>query len=113
MTYDTKVVGYAGIGLARGTLLKSDRQNTGEITELYIEPDFQGAGLGKELFKASWSELRKRGMSKLLVWALEENQKAVDFYRALGGQELTTTFNQFDNARLKKIAFQWTAGDQH
>jgi len=113
MTFDAKVVGYAGIGLARGTLPKSDRQKIGEITELYIEPDYQGVGLGKELFKASWGELRKRGMSELHVWALVENQKAIDFYCALGGQEVTTAYNQFDNERLKKIAFKWTARDQH
>lgn len=56
----------------------------GEIISIYFLPEYMGRGYGKALLKAAISELKKMGYSKVFLWVLEENQRARDFYEAMG-----------------------------
>ncbi len=94
--------GYASIGASRAS------GADGEIFELYLAPEFQGVGLGKRLFLAAQSELRRRGLTRLTVWALEENSMACDFYARLGGAPSNRSIEGFGGATLNKIAFTWS-----
>ena len=77
----TRVAGYANYGRNRARSLFYD----GEIYELYLRPEFQGLGFGRRLFTAARRDLAQSGLKSLVVWALSDNEPAVDFYRALGG----------------------------
>ncbi|MGO4840354.1 N-acetyltransferase family protein, partial [Rhizobiaceae sp. 2RAB30] len=79
-----EVAGYATIGRNRARELKQE----GEIYELYLKPEYQGIGLGTRLFGAARQRLRDHGLRGLVVWALEENVGALDFYAGAGGRDV-------------------------
>ncbi|MCB1485206.1 MAG: GNAT family N-acetyltransferase [Hyphomicrobiaceae bacterium] len=97
-----EVAGYATCGAAR-----SNGVYKGEIYELYIAPHFQGLGLGEHLFEACRSELDARSLDGLIVWALEDNPDAGDFYQRRGGRPSARSIQRFGPTRLGKIAYTW------
>src|SRR5690606_2343259 len=78
---DGEVVGYATLGRNRARELSQQ----GEIYEIYILPEFQGIGLGTRLFAAARNKLAARGLKGLVVWVLEDNTNALQFYEGAGG----------------------------
>lgn len=97
-----KVVGYASCGASRGNAVYK-----GEIFELYVSPLYQGLGLGEFLFEACRSQLDKRGLDGLLVWALEDNDTAASFYWRRGGRAVARSSVKFGTVSLGKIAYAW------
>jgi hypothetical protein len=43
------------------------------------------------------------------VWALSENETAVEFYRALGGKPVARSSEKFGSRVLDKVAFGWSS----
>jgi ribosomal protein S18 acetylase RimI-like enzyme len=99
------VAGYANYGRNRARSLAYD----GEIYELYLRPEFQGLGFGRRLFSAARRDLVQSGLRSLVVWALSDNEPAVEFYRALGGQAVARSSERFGTKVLDKVAFAWRA----
>ena len=56
----------------------------GEIVSIYLLPEYIGRGYGQHLFKVCVDELTKMGFDKILLWVLEENQRARKFYEKNG-----------------------------
>jgi len=98
-----EVVGYATIGRNRTSQIAAD----GEIYELYVMPEYQGVGLGSQLFEAAKSMLANHGMKGVVVWALEDNANACDFYYGKGGRDIAEGTESFDGRVIKKVAFVW------
>ena len=98
-----KVVGYATVGPNRVPALAQG----GEVYELYLQPEYQGVGLGRQLFLAARQELQAIGLKGALVWVLEENDAAIQFYRNAGGQDVAEGSETFDGRTLGKIAFAY------
>jgi ribosomal protein S18 acetylase RimI-like enzyme len=97
------VAGYATLGLNRAPALPQE----GEIYELYLRPEYQGIGLGKRLFTEARRLLSSLGCRGVVVWTLEDNDRAVQFYRQSGGRDVAEGTETFDGKRLGKIAFIW------
>lgn len=57
----------------------------GEVTDLYVVPDWQGQGIGRRLMGALFRELYDRGHSDAVIWVLEKNP-ARFFYEHMGGR---------------------------
>jgi GNAT superfamily N-acetyltransferase len=77
------VAGYATIG--------SSRQRgpfQGEIYELYLDPIYQGLGLGEHLFEGCRHALDMRRLNGLIVWALLDNTASAWRRWRLPGGEL-------------------------
>jgi ribosomal protein S18 acetylase RimI-like enzyme len=104
LEFDGPVVSYVLFGPCR--IRNSPRM--GEISELYVKPECQGASFGRSLFEEARRRLRARNLNGLLVWALAENALACGFYEAMGGKERFRTFETLGGVRLEKIAFHWT-----
>lgn len=98
-----KVSGYATLGRNRTRELRQE----GEIYELYLAPECQGIGLGRQLFNAARGRLRSSGLQGLVVWALEENTGALSFYEGRGGRDMAEGVETFEGKALRKIAFVW------
>ena len=96
------VAGYATIGSARQ---RSPYQ--GEIYELYLDPIYQGLGLGEHLFEGCRHALDMKRLNGLIVWALLDNTAACDFYWRRGGRPIASAFTKIGGARLEKVAFAW------
>jgi ribosomal protein S18 acetylase RimI-like enzyme len=97
-----EVVGYATMGAARRT---GGLAFDGEIYELYVQPEYQGLGFGTRLFRAARERLVANDRPRTLVWALADNERAVDFYRRRGGKSVATDQERFGAASLPKIGF--------
>ncbi len=97
------ITGYATLGLNRARSLPQE----GEIYELYLKPEYQGIGLGSKLFGEARRLLSSLGCKGMVVWTLEENERAVNFYTALGGIDIAEGSENFDNKAIRKLAFVW------
>jgi len=96
------VCGYATIGGAR-----QRGPYQGEIYELYLDPIYQGLGLGEHLFEGCRHSLDMRKLRGLIVWALLDNTAACDFYWRRGGRPVASAFTKIGGERLEKVAFTW------
>jgi ribosomal protein S18 acetylase RimI-like enzyme len=105
LQFGDDVAGYANYGRNRARSLFYD----GEIYEIYLKPEFQGLGFGRRLFSAARKDLAQSGLKSLVIWALSDNEAAVDFYRALGGRAVARSSERFGNKVLDKVAFAWQA----
>ena len=105
LSFGDRVAGYANYGRNRARSLQFD----GEIYELYLRPEFQGLGFGHRLFSAAKRDLIQSGLRSMVIWALSDNEPAVEFYRALGGRMVARSSERFGNKSLDKVAFAWPA----
>lgn len=96
-----EVVGYATYGRNRTGALPQG----GEIFELYLLPEYQGLGFGRRLFRAALQRLELIGAKGAIVWSIEDNDRAMDFYKAIGGKDVAEGTERFDGKVLNKVAF--------
>ncbi|MEM7214589.1 MAG: GNAT family N-acetyltransferase [Pseudomonadota bacterium] len=101
--FGEEVAGYVTLGPNRVSTLPFE----GEIYEIYLKPAYQGVGLGAKLFADARKELSHRGYKGLVVWALSENNSALDFYQNAGGRAVANGCEHFDHKKLEKTAFAW------
>jgi GNAT superfamily N-acetyltransferase len=95
------VAGYISYGRCRDRSLPAE----GEIDEFYLLPEYQGIGLGRRLFQAVRNDLRDKGMSRVAVWALADNERACAFYERMGGRSVARVEERIGGTPLAKIAY--------
>lgn len=98
------VAGYATLGLNRARALPQE----GEIYEIYLRPEYQGIGLGRQLFGEAKLLLKSLGCKGLIVWCLEDSDNAYRFFRSAGGRDIAEGMENFGEKELKKIGFVWS-----
>lgn len=98
---DRRIVGFASGGRCR-----SRGRWSGELFVLYVLPPWQGRGVGRALFDATYFELARRGHPDMLVWVLSTNP-ARRFYEHLGGEPAGENFCDIGGARLKEVGYGW------
>jgi len=104
MVFGEQIAGYANYGRNRARSL----QYQGEIYELYLRPEFQGLGFGRRLFGAAKRDLNLSGLKSIVIWALTDNDPALELYRAMGGRMVARSSEQFGSKTLDKVALGWT-----
>ncbi|UOQ92712.1 GNAT family N-acetyltransferase [Halobacillus shinanisalinarum] len=77
-----EAVGYANGGGLRG----EGAEKLAELYAIYILPNYQRSGLGKQLLKPVVQTCVDHSFEQMVVWVLEGN-KAVLFYKALGAEK--------------------------
>ncbi|HZP76855.1 MAG TPA: GNAT family N-acetyltransferase [Pseudolabrys sp.] len=105
LQFGDQVAGYSNYGRNRARSLSYE----GEVYELYLRPEFQGLGFGRRLFNAARKDLLQSGLKTMVVWALSDNEPAVEFYRALGGRAVARSSERFGSKVLDKVAYAWQA----
>jgi ribosomal protein S18 acetylase RimI-like enzyme len=95
------VAGYVSYGRCRDRSLPAD----GEIDELYLTPEYQGVGYGRRLFHAVRNDLRDRDMTRVVVWALADNERACGFYEGMGGRSVARIDERIGGVSLAKVAY--------
>ena len=96
-----EVVGYATFGRNRTAALPQ----AGEIYELYLKPEYQGVGLGSRLLAAALGRLEALYGEGTVVWAIEENDRAMRFYEGRGGRDVAEGTERFERRVLNKVAW--------
>jgi GNAT superfamily N-acetyltransferase len=80
---DGLIVGYATTSPGKDWWLPPP-EGAGEITNLYLDPDVIGTGVGSRLYDHAVADLRERGFNPLVVWAFRDNHRARRFYERKG-----------------------------
>lgn len=78
----------------------------GEVFTLYVAPDWQGRGIGRDLLGALFRRLYEAGMREAVIWVVAANP-ARWFYEALGGRRAAARRQSFAGAPLEEIAYAW------
>lgn len=78
---DGQIVGFASMCQYR----ESDADQTqGEISAIYLHPDYWRRGLGTKLCQSALLELKRMGFDEIFVWVVNDNNLARRFYESLG-----------------------------
>jgi ribosomal protein S18 acetylase RimI-like enzyme len=80
-----KVVGWVSVGPYRAD--EDERvpgPSCGEVAAIYALPEVWGLGVGRTLMAYGMGELRRRGLSPVLLWVLVANERARRFYERAG-----------------------------
>lgn len=56
----------------------------GEIVSIYLLPEYIGKGIGSQLINVCIDELEYLGYREILLWVLEDNNRARSFYEKHG-----------------------------
>ena len=72
-----KVVGFVSYGDFRDL-----DKRAGEIIALYVLNSYYGKGVGRQLMEAAFAALD--GSQEILLWVLEDNKRAIAFYKKMG-----------------------------
>ena len=72
------VIGFCSVGPARAN------EGWGEVYSIYVHPDGWGQGHGHALLRAGEEALADLGHHAALLWVLEQNRRARDFYQRQG-----------------------------
>jgi len=82
---DGSVVGWLGVGPYRADEGEDvPGPSCGEIAALYALPEVWGRGVGRRLLAYGLGELRRLGLSPVLLWVLVANERARRFYERAG-----------------------------
>ncbi|MFW9852014.1 MAG: GNAT family N-acetyltransferase [Candidatus Thorarchaeota archaeon] len=80
-TNDGKIVGF----VCGGKTFDKNLPYQGEVYSIYIIKEYQSKGLGTTLMKEAVKFLVNLGFKTMIVWVLEGNEQASQFYEKLGG----------------------------
>jgi GNAT superfamily N-acetyltransferase len=97
-----QIVGFVSGGPERS----GDRQYRGELDAIYLLPSHQWQGIGRRMAITLVNQLRREGMTTLLVWVLAANP-ACKFYERLGGQLVYEKPTTIGGTSLLEVAYGW------
>jgi GNAT superfamily N-acetyltransferase len=80
---DGVIIGYATTSPGKDWWLPPI-EGSGELTNLYLEPDAIGSGVGSALYDHAVADLRARGFNPFVGWAFRDNHRARRFYEGKG-----------------------------
>ncbi|WP_064092767.1 GNAT family N-acetyltransferase [Rossellomorea aquimaris] len=64
---DGRIVGFVSYGKER------TGEYEGELYALYLLKDYQGKGIGKDLFTSAVTSLKNQGFNSMFIWVLKDN----------------------------------------
>ncbi|KAB2914614.1 MAG: GNAT family N-acetyltransferase [Dechloromonas sp.] len=76
---DSQIIGWISVGAGRD----DDSKTEGEVYAIYVHPANWSHGIGRKLMERGEDELWGRGVSRIVLWVLEANRQARQFYEAL------------------------------
>lgn len=97
------IVGYGSCGPNRSSDLPGIG---GEVHALYVDPEAQSQGLGRQLMAAMTDDLLTRRHRSLCVWVLSDNPSRW-FYAHMGGRLTAQEKIQFAGTDLLQLAYVW------
>jgi len=99
-----EIVGYASGGENRGQEIASKF----ELYAVYVRPEHQGNGIGRQLLHAVAKSLFRQSAGSLFVWVLTINP-FLPFYERLGGRRGSTGKIDLGGTPFEMVAYLWDA----
>jgi GNAT superfamily N-acetyltransferase len=78
----------------------------GEVFTLYVQPEFHGQGIGRQLLAAAFQAMRESGLERALIWVLSGNPGRY-FYEAMGGTVIAERTACLWRTQLAQTAYGW------
>ncbi len=97
------IVGFGNCGAQRDPTLPF----AGEIFTLYVAPDAQNRGVGRQLTSALFERLLHNGKRSALIWVIRANPSRF-FYEHLGGKFVLTRRIRVGGEMVEAIAYGWS-----
>ncbi len=69
-----------------------------EIGLLYILKEYQGLGIGKNLFNLAYNKIKEKGYSRFFISCNKYNQNAQKFYEKMGGKTVEIDEDNIDKS---------------
>jgi ribosomal protein S18 acetylase RimI-like enzyme len=98
---DGDILGFGSCGACRG-----EPNFTAEVFTLYVAPDWQNQGIGRQLLLAMFRRLFAKGHGSVVIWVLRENP-ARFFYQRLGGKEVRRKLLPFNGMQVPATGYGW------
>lgn len=94
------------VGLAMGVPAEGC-ERTGEVSARYVQPAWQGRGVGRRLVQMAAAWLHARGFTALHIAVLAANAPARKFYEAIGG--VVVAQREFDEygCMMAGVVYGW------
>jgi ribosomal protein S18 acetylase RimI-like enzyme len=96
------VVGFGNCGAQRGAVPGL----AGEIFTLYVAPEHQGRGIGRQLLMGLFRRLVRSDLPSAVVWVLAQNPSRF-FYERTGGSLVARRNIDVGGARVDAVAYAW------
>jgi len=96
------VYGFASAGPSRDRSLPYE----GEVYTLYVAPDFQGMGIGRQLLLGLFSRLLRAGHNSAALWVLQNNPSRY-FYERVGGTLSLRKSMTVGGQSVEAVAYGW------
>lgn len=107
------VVGFAGFGSARAgdrraieRLAGGGDGNVGEIYTLYVQPDCQDRGIGRQLVADAFAAMTRNGFRCGLLWVLRDNPSRY-FYERIGGRLIAERQERMWGEVTDQVCYGW------
>jgi ribosomal protein S18 acetylase RimI-like enzyme len=97
-----KALGFVSFGPSRDADAPERR---GEIWAIYVSPDAWSSGVGAALWQAARDRMREQGHRNISLWVIENNERAIRFYRCAGFQVEPGSEKEFElgGATLREV----------
>jgi len=99
---DWGLVGFGNCGAQRDTNLPFD----GEVFTLYVAPEAQNQGIGRDLLRAMFARLLEKGRGSALIWVISANPSRF-FYERQGGKRALFRKIRVGGELVDAIAYAW------
>jgi GNAT superfamily N-acetyltransferase len=97
------VIGFTSCGPER----EGENLYKGELYAIYIIKEFQNHGIDKLLFNRVVEKLNEIGIHSMIIWALEGNYSACNFYKSNGGKMVKEKGIKIGDDVFKEVAYGW------
>ncbi|MCI2046851.1 MAG: GNAT family N-acetyltransferase [Faecalibacterium sp.] len=94
--------------LSVGDTADADKAKAFEVWRIYVDPAFQGKGVGSQMLDFAEKIAGEQGYSEIVIWAFKQNTRAVSFCQKHGyclekGEYLGEPFEAFGVRLAKRI----------
>lgn len=97
-----QVLGFGSCGVQRDPSLPEG----GEIFSIYVQPDLQGQGIGRQLLLSLFFRLVQSGQTACMLWVLDRNPSRF-FYERLGGRAVARQTLSYRGREVVARAYAW------
>ncbi len=77
------------------------------IGNLHVHPERRSGGLGRRLLGEAMRRVAGRGETGAYLWVFDDNTRAIDFYRRLGGEIVERGFADIDGSPIPHSRIAW------
>ena len=99
---ESEIIGY----MSCGKIMRPFDDHTHDIGLLYLAKEYQGKGIGLDLFQFAKMELKNQGVTEFIVSCNKYNLPAQHFYKKMGGKIIKIEEDNEDKS-IPQVKFQF------